>query len=43
MPTGEYEECVSCLEDSKGERHSEIAYIGPLKDVHVCKSATCSP
>ena len=36
MPTGEYEECVSCLEESRGERHTELVYIGPLKDVHVC-------
>ena len=43
MPTGEFEECVSCLEDSKGERHSEIVYIGPLKDVHVCPTCDLLP
>jgi len=28
--------CLLCLEDSKGARHTEIQWIGPLKDVHVC-------
>lgn len=32
----EYQECVSCLEESKGKRHTELVYIGPLKDVHYC-------
>jgi hypothetical protein len=32
----EYQECILCLENSKGERHTELAWIGPLKDVHVC-------
>ena len=43
MPTSEYEECTACLADSKGERHTELTYIGPLKDVHVCRICDLLP
>lgn len=39
----EYQECVLCLEMSKGEVHTEVKWIGPLKDVHVCQTCDFLP
>jgi hypothetical protein len=28
--------CAACLEESKGERRTELVWLGPLQDVHAC-------
>ena len=36
-------DCLLCLEDTKGKRHTETTWTGPLKDVRVCLTCDMLP
>jgi hypothetical protein len=31
-----YMECRLCLDESKGEKHTALQWIGPGEDIHIC-------
>lgn len=38
-----YMECRLCLDESKGEKHTPVAWLGPDRDVSACPDCDMIP